>query len=185
MTEDNTLPTPAAELNLPHGAVRGRGADLSSKWGGEGDHAASHLIDRNWNTVTIATTLSRKTWFSVRLKKEYTIEGVTVYQARYDRNLEEGFCDDLVTHESRVCICEPDAEECRGLEVKLDSYDTGLSCGSPTPNIKSEFIVYEWKCSSETGKTQEVYIISAKEKPIPVNEIIVTTSDTLGKLHDH
>ena len=58
----------------------------------------------------------------------------------------------------------------------MNNYDTGNSCGSEDPNaVKGGFLRYKWDCHQI--KTKEVYVLSNRQKPIPVNEIIVTTND--------
>ena len=97
-----------------------------------------------------------------------------MYQRTNHDYINADFCNNY--SENDACICRPGSEDCIGLEVKLNNYDTGNSCGSEDPNtVKGGFLRYKWDCHQI--ETEKVYVLSDRQKPIPVNEIIVTSND--------
>ena len=95
-----------------------------------------------------------------------------MYQTDQFNFNDRSLCD-IVNHDN-YCICSPGSEDCKGLEVKLNDSEAGVSCGFANPTtVEGGVLEYQWHCQR---KTNRVYILSSNHSPIRINEIIVTAS---------
>ena len=110
------------------------------------------------------------------------INVVYVYQSSAGDNT---FCEGDRDKGYHDCICHPNIRACRPLEVKVEHYDRGSSCNAEKHpiTIQDGIKMYEYGCSAIWEPKHVVYVISRGDRPLLINEILVSTTEFLSKYY--